>query len=127
MCLSKAATLKAVIDDRGMKIPLFSEPSGPVLKREIATYDFVTSEPMLRDPYETRMVDARSSGVDGGGDGLFARVDIEPNTVLAFYNGKRIRPRSKDDWDHPDWNVNAYKIFDPAIKNGTIDIPVEMR
>ena len=26
----------------------------------------------------------------GAGDGLFAKVDAEPNTVMAFYNGVRI-------------------------------------
>ncbi len=26
-----------------------------------------------------------------------------------------------------DWEYNAYKIFDPALKNGTIDIPMEFR
>ena len=48
---------------------------------------------------------------------------MEPNTVLAFYNGKRLRPRSWEDRDHDDWAENAYKIFDPSLKNQTIDIP----
>ena len=34
------------------------------------------------------------SKVPGSGEGLFAKVDIEPNTIIAFYNGKRIKPRS---------------------------------
>ena len=48
---------------------------------------------------------------------------MEPNTVLSFYNGKRLRPRSWEDRDHDDWAENAYKIFDPSLKNQTIDIP----
>ena len=28
----------------------------------------------------------------GAGDGLFARRRVEPNTVVAFYNGVRIPP-----------------------------------
>ena len=48
-------------------------------------------------------MEARPSKVPGANDGLFAKVAIEPNTVLAFYNGRRIKPRSKDDWDHSDW------------------------
>ena len=63
----------------------------------------------------------------GSGEGLFAARDIEPNTILAFYNGKRIKPRSPEDYDHPDWDVNAYKIFDPTRKNGTIDIPKQVK
>lgn len=82
---------------------------------------------MLRDPYESRMVKVDKSKVPGANDGLFAAIKIEPNTVMAFYNGIRIKPRSKDDCDHPDWEKNAYKIFDPSRKNGTIDIPMEYR
>ena len=48
---------------------------------------------MLEDPYERQMAEVRTSNVGGAGEGLFARVDIEPNTVAAFYNGRRVRPR----------------------------------
>ena len=87
----------------------------------------MTSEPLLPDPYESRLIKVDTSKVPGGGEGLFAKVDIEPNTIVAFYNGKRIKPRSPEDYDHPDWDVNAYKIFDPTRKNGTIDIPKQVR
>ena len=33
---AKATTLKTVIDDRGMKIPIFNEPLGPTYKREVS-------------------------------------------------------------------------------------------
>jgi hypothetical protein len=29
--------------------------------------------------------------------------------------------------DHPDWDENAYKIFDPTQKERTIDIPKQFR
>ena len=61
----------------------------------------MTTEPLLKDPYESKMVDALPSKVPGANDGLFAKVNIEANTMLAFYNGKRIKP--KDDYYHPDW------------------------
>jgi hypothetical protein len=48
---------------------------------------------MLEDPYERQMTEVRSSGVGGAGDGLYARTNVEPNTVIAFYNGRRVRPR----------------------------------
>ena len=53
------------------------------------------------------MVQATTSKVPGANEGLYARIKIEPNTTLAFYNGKRIKPKSKDDYDHPDWE----KVF----------------
>ena len=77
--------------------------SGPEYKRELATFEKVTSDPLLRDPYESKMVQATTSKVPGANEGLYARIKIEPNTTLAFYNGKRIKPKSKDDYDHPDW------------------------
>lgn len=127
MDYAQVAYLKSVIEDKGIKIPIFTEPDGRLHKREIATTKFVTSNPLLRDPYESRTVECRASRVPGGGDGLFAKVKSEANTVLAFYNGKRIAPRSEEDVDHADWNLSAYKIFDPAIKNGTIDMPMKLR
>ena len=76
-----------------LKVPIFTEPSGPIYRREIATHDFMTATPMLEDPYERQMTEVRQSNVCGAGEGLFAKVDIEPNTVAAFYNGRRVRPR----------------------------------
>merc|ERR1712038_994202 len=122
---AQEAELKSIIDDNGVKVPLFTEPTGPEFKREIATFDKVTSDPLLRDPYESKMVEATTSKVPGANEGLYAKIKIEPNTTLAFYNGRRIKPKSKDDFDHPDWEKSAYKIFDPSRKNGTIDIPTE--
>lgn len=127
MKAAQVATLKTTIDDFGIKVPIFTEPKGDIYRRELATFDMVTSEPKLPDPYESRMVRVATSKVDGANEGLFAARAIEPNTVIAFYNGKRIRPCSKEDVDHADWEVNAYKIFDPSRKNGTIDIPFEFR
>jgi len=122
---ARETELKNVIDDNGIKVPIFAEPEGSEYTREIATFDKVTSTPLLKDPYESKMVQSLPSKVPGANEGLFAKVKIEPNTTLAFYNGKRIKPKSKDDYDHPDWEKSAYKIFDPSRKNGTIDIPVE--
>ena len=76
---------------------------GSEYTREIATFDKVTSTPLLKDPYESKMVQSLPSKVPGANEGLFAKVKIEPNTTLAFYNGKRLHPKSKDNYDHPDW------------------------
>lgn len=119
----QAVTLKSVIDDRGVKIPIFTEAKGPLYKREVSDFDHVTNEPLLPDPYESTYVVVKKSAVEGADDGLFARGHIEPNTVLAFYNGVRLNPKSSHDM--PEWHDNAYRIFDPTRKDGTIDIPKE--
>ena len=68
------------------------------------------------------MVEVRTSAIDGANEGLFAKVDIEVNTTIAFYNGSEARP---EDYDPDTWETNNYKIFDPAdMPDGTIDIPV---
>ena len=60
---ARVAHLKSMIDDKGIKIPLFTNPEGRPYKREIATYDFITSDPLLPDPYESKMVECRQSRV----------------------------------------------------------------
>ena len=60
---AQVAHLKSVIDDKGIKIPLFTEPDGRLYKREVATYDHVTSDPLLPDPYESRIVECKRSRV----------------------------------------------------------------
>ena len=44
---------------------------------------------LQREPYELEMVEVGKSRV-GLGEGLFALRDVEPGTVVAFYNGVRI-------------------------------------
>ena len=108
--------------------------------RELSTLTFVTSSPLLPDPYEARMVEVRQSEVEGAEDGLFSRRAVTAGTVLAFYNGiRRPRPEVSSDWwirGHVtrcsplvgqgdaavDWDTeaNAYKIFDPTRAHGEL-------
>ena len=79
---------------------------------------------MLRDPYESKMVEINNSGIDGANEGLFAKKNIEANTTVAFYNGSLVRLDTDDD-DQDSSETNNYKIFDPAdMPDGTIDIPL---
>lgn len=69
----------------------------------------------------------RQSKVEGAEEGLFCQLDVKAGTVLAFYNGIR-RERSKNSgWNGWELDENAYKIFDPTNKNGTVDITPEFR
>jgi hypothetical protein len=88
----------------------------------IKTVFYSTLDPTAPDPYESKFVNVCSSGIAGAQEGLFAKVDIEVNTTVAFYNGSRV---VSEDFDPNNWETNNYKIFDPAdIPHGTIDIPV---
>ena len=44
-------------------------------------------QPLVRDPYESRTVEVRTSCLGGGGDGLFVKRKIIKGEVVAFYNG----------------------------------------
>ena len=58
--------------------------------------------PLLADPYESRWVEVRQSTVRGGGDGLFARRDIPPDTVVSFYHGLVYRSQWRPSLTRPD-------------------------
>ena len=64
--------------------------------------------------------------MDGAEDGLFSKKDVKAGTVLAFYNGIR-RERTRSAIESWQLEENAYKIFDPTNKNGTVDICQEFR
>ena len=47
----------------------------------------VGAAPLVTDPYEDRTVEARVSGVGGGGEGLYVKRNIAKGELVAFYNG----------------------------------------
>ena len=88
----------------------------------IVTCDDVTCDPLRTphhpDPYEAIFVEVRQSSIKDAGQGLFARTDIEPGTIISFYNGLKVR--SGGDWERP----TPYKMF--LDENQDIDIPAPM-
>ena len=45
---------------------------------------------MVPDPYEVNTVVVYKSKMQGGGEGLFAKVDLPAHRIVAFYNGIRM-------------------------------------
>ena len=86
-------------------------------------------DPRIPDPYESRLVEVRSSEIEGGNEGLFAKQFLEVttfqnlkrnvlncllrwhisqvNTTISFYNGIRARP---EDFNPDTWETNNYKV-----------------
>ena len=120
---AQAVHLECVVEEFKLLIPLFSEPCGPYFRREISELLTMTNEVLLPDPFETEWVEVRPSTVPFANEGLFARRPVEAGQILAFYNGIRREP--KRTFDPPDWVKSAYRIFDPARKKGSLDIPPE--
>jgi len=61
--------------------------------------------PHLPDPLESQMVRVANSGVEGGGQGLFANTDIPTDTIVAFYNGIRMTPEEKSPWEDRAYSI----------------------
>lgn len=122
---AQSTTLEYVHQDQGLLVPFFNDPAGPIYRRDISNFETVTQDPLLPDPYESSIVDVRPSRVEGANDGLFAKRDVTPGTILAFYNGIRRQPKSG--FTKADWVASGYRIEDPTRKKGSLDIPEEYR
>jgi hypothetical protein len=89
----------------------------------------VLCPPLQSDPYESRTVRVAVSGMEGGGEGLYAAQVLAAGTVVAFYNGVRVPAQS-----HNPHGDTGYCIFldwgkvlpfpFPWVKEGEqIDVP----
>ncbi|XP_067103195.1 histone-lysine N-methyltransferase SETD7 isoform X2 [Osmerus mordax] len=94
------------------------EMTGPVYSYDKSTSTCIATHTFLPDPYESKRVYVADSLVLGAGDGLFAKVDAEPNTVMAFYNGVRI---THSEVDSRDWALNGNTIS--LDEDTVIDVP----
>ena len=104
--------------------PVFSfSPSGPD--------NFGSSDPALRDPYETRYIRVRQSAIEDSGEGVFAVEDLPPASLAAVFNGYKIPLCSGLDLtaglSSPEdiYARLAYNIHMPEDENFFIDFPPE--
>ena len=108
----------------------FTTPMGPIFTPDAGTRDYMCKNPMVPDPYEQNTVFVRKSKMSGGGEGLFAKIDLPSDRIISFYNGIKLTSDEIED-EKGNWEVNAYKIMDLLGKNpetgllGVIDVPDE--
>jgi hypothetical protein len=108
---------------------MFTSPRGSLYNYDPGTRDVMSSDPLLPDPYETQYCYVRTSKIKGAKEGIFAKRDLLDGTIVAFYNGVRMRSNELDA-DKADWEANAYKIMDLLGADedgveGVLDIPTE--
>ena len=110
------------MDDKGIMIPVMEVQNNDLHHRSLGIFPSQDDpNSMLPDPYESKHVKVSESDIPGAGEGLFAVIAIETNTVVSFYHGDKVKP---EDFDPESWDGNCYKIFDPRdYPRGTIDIP----
>ncbi|XP_037531053.1 histone-lysine N-methyltransferase SETD7 [Nematolebias whitei] len=93
-------------------------PNSPVYSYDKSTSTCITTHVLLSDPYESKRVFVAESLIRGAGQGLFAKTDAEPETVMAFYNGIRI---THSEVDSRDWALNGNTIS--LDEDTVIDVP----
>ncbi|KAJ4462086.1 putative histone-lysine N-methyltransferase SETD7 [Paratrimastix pyriformis] len=95
----------------------------------VFTYDppvgkIIARRPLLPDPYETPRVYAAPSPIPGANEGLFARRDIQPHEVVAFYNGVKI-PEMQANRRPWRFNGNCIWLYGEGDEGVMIDVPLE--
>ena len=78
-------------EEDGFLVPNVAIPdeNSPSFNLDVSGYNSISSEPLLRDPYEDSMVEVKQSALPGGGEGLFMKKSAQAGEVIAFYNGIR--------------------------------------
>lgn len=114
----------AVLDDAIMMLEATIRDSDDVvMSLEPKQFGVLCSWPLIRDPYERKMVTCLPSSVSGAGQGLFMLKTVPAETIVAFYSGIRI-PDSECDTDDT-WDECSYRIFVDEESEERMDIPSE--
>ena len=116
---AKAATL-ASSDMTGDVMPRFEYRTDypETLEFDQSTHDCISRNPLVPDHYEQDRVCVAPSSIPGAGEGLFAKRDLDADTVASFYNGVRL---SHEEVDGRDWSLNDNTIsLDDEV---VIDVP----
>jgi len=96
----------------------------PIYRFDESTSRRISSDPLLSDPFESLLVEARPSTIPDSGEGLFARRHLPAGVVVTWYNGTRERG-SRSERRRWDMNSNTIALIDddPTQRTG-IDIDV---
>ena len=105
--------------DHGMMVPLFSEQSGQIYAYEEPSRRVIAKHPVLPDPWESNMVYVANSLLPQGGEGLFAKKDIESKELLSLFNGVRLNTSSLHaKYGESDYRIRLHADIDLDIPDG---------
>jgi len=91
MVKAKEARLSNIEMRKGVLCPEFEVVSDRLFSYCPSTKDDIQCPPFQRDPYESTTLMVGQSGVEGGGDGAYAKKDLAIGAVVAYYNGIRLQ------------------------------------
>jgi len=128
MIKAKPARLCGIVFVGGVLSPSFQVTCDREYSYLPSTRDEIRLPLHWRDPYEEQLLEVRQSHIEGGGEGAFAIRDIRPGTLVAFYNGIRLKQDEKtpyEDTGYAIW-VEFQKSSHYSKKVGDhMDIPPE--
>ena len=109
-----------------------SQPVGPTFSFSPSGPDnFGSSDPNMKDPYETKYIRVRRSGIEDSGEGVFAVEDLAAGSLAAVFNGYKVPLCSGMDLTAGLCSQDeiyarlAYNIHMPEDENFFIDFPPE--
>jgi len=94
---------------RAHKIGESGSPVGEFeYKEDVSTSQRISCHPLVKDIFEDSLVEVRPSNIGpNAGEGLFAKVDLPSDTIVAYYNGIRLTHATVD---ARDWKQNSNTI-----------------
>jgi len=106
--------------DNGIMIPVFGEPRGPAFEYEQPSIRNIALHPLLRDPWEDKKVYVSDSMLPQGGEGLYAKRDIEYKEVVALYNGIKFKSSTyaSEHMPRSDYRIRLNGDLDMDIPKG---------
>ena len=110
----------------GIKELQFSKTFGPAFKADVSTSKHLSSEPLLRDVFESKMISVKRSSVPKAGEGVFVNKDVAKNTVVSYFNGIRLLKNEVFSWN-PFRKTSVYlvELGDEKGDDIFLDIPEE--
>ena len=107
-----------------------SDEFGPTFVRDIAKFSLLSKNPLLRDPYESKFVDIKTSKIPGiskiYGEGVFLKKNVISGTVVSYFNGVKLEKKNAFSWNpFKEKSVFLIDFEDDEGKEIFLDIPEE--
>ena len=110
-----------------VRVPEYSNPvSTETFTEDQATRARISNSPLLRDPWEDKLVCVRESLLEQAGDGLFAREDLPSKTLVALFAGVRLKSSTVEARDRPrsDYRIRLNADLDLDIPDSCLSTDV---
>jgi len=104
-------------------VPYTGSINNNAYSRSLSSHTGFTVHKMVWEPYERARCIVGSSSIQGAGEGLFARRDIQAGEIVSFYHG--IWYPYGAPCRNPNYDYQIFLDWDRAPKSAYLDIPPE--